>query len=189
MQYVYTPSSLQKHRVNVKGFYRAWTTPSCSQIPRSVRYRVSFAYKQHWWSCCGTSDVLSRGHPSSCVSNPRLVHSQEGGGGVHTVRRGWVSSLFNQIQQDELLAAWPRFLTVVLSLPVQKTVASLTVLELLCNRSPRERSTFSNLCLHTLTGVLRISLFFLSLVSYHGTVNSMTIWSSSSVLTKAPCPA
>lgn len=26
-------------------------------------------YKQHWWSCCDTSDViLSRGLPSSCVS-------------------------------------------------------------------------------------------------------------------------
>ena len=106
------------------------------------------------------------------------------GGGTHCAS-GWVSSLFNQIQQDELSAAWPRFLTVVLSLPVQKTVTSLTVLEILCNRSPRERSTFSNLCLHTLTGVLRISLFFLSLVSYHGTFNSITIWSSSSVLTKA----
>ena len=69
-------------------------------------------YKQHWWSCCGTSDVLSRGHPSSCVSTPCSVHSQDGGSTVvinqfaSAVGFQLLLLLLNNIQQDDLSAAW-----------------------------------------------------------------------------------
>ena len=81
---------------------------------------LNFNYIQQCWYCCGTSDVRSRGHPSSCVSTPSSVHSQDGGSTVMISHCASVLGfqllvfLFIQIQQDDCSAAWPILCAVVL---------------------------------------------------------------------------
>ena len=109
---------------------------------------IYVTYKQH----CRTSNVLSWGHRSSCFSTPTSVHSQGGGSrvtvAINYFASGWVSShccsysTWSNLLLRGLVFLLP-FSCVSLSLPVQKTVATLTVLEILCNRSPLESSMFS----------------------------------------------
>ena len=91
--------------------------------------------------------------------------------------------LFNQIQQDDLSAAWPGFLTaVLLCLPVTPGAANSHHTD--CAENPLqpistvESSMFSNLILYTLTGVIIFRSFFHwphRIFLFHGTVNSRTL--------------
>ena len=104
-----------------------------------------------------------------------------------TVRRVWVSSYCCSSSTRSskmtslllgLVSSLP-FFRVSPSLPLQKTVATLTVLEILCIWSPLESSMFSNICLYVLPGVHHISLFLFFIafphLSFHWTVKSMTM--------------
>ena len=104
--------------------------------------------------------------------------------------------LFNQIQQDDLSAAWPSFLTaVLLCLPVTPGAANSHHTD--CAENPLqpistvESSMFSNLILYTLTGVIIFRSFFHwpPRIFLSMELSTRGLWSSSSALTKPPCQA
>ena len=86
----------------------------------NLNIQIPVTYIQQCWYCCSTSDVLSRGHPSSCVSTPSSVHFQNRGSLVmishcaSLVGFQLLVYLFSQIQQDDFSAVWPILCAAVL---------------------------------------------------------------------------
>ena len=97
-------------------------------------------------SSIAAAPPTSSGHPSSHVSIPCSVHFQDGGPQWWsiTVRRGegfqLLLLLFNQIQHDDLSAAWPSFPTAVLpSLPVTPSAENSRATD--CDGNPLQSTT------------------------------------------------